>query len=88
MNLTIDLSEQNAAILEAQARAARMPANDYLSKIVARVLDHQRNRNVEDLDAHLADMASRVAKETTSAQMEEALEEALIQVRPHRTWQS
>ena len=62
MNLTIDVSEQNAAILEAQARAARMPANDYLAKIVARVLDNQRSRNAANLDQHLAEMASRVAR--------------------------
>jgi len=62
MNLTIDVSEQNAAILEAQARAARMPANDYLAKIVARVLDNQRSRIAANLDQHLAEMASRVAR--------------------------
>jgi hypothetical protein len=33
-------------------------------------------------------MAARIAKETTPAEMEAALEEALTQVRPHRTWQS
>jgi len=88
MNLTIDVSEQNAAILEAQARAARMPANDYLAKIVARVLDNQRSRNAANLDQHLAEMASRVAEETTPAEMVAALEEALTQVRPHRAWQS
>jgi hypothetical protein len=38
MNVTIDLSEQNAAALEAQARAAHMPPERYLSKIVARAL--------------------------------------------------
>ena len=31
MNLTIDLSEENAAALEAQARAARMSAERYLA---------------------------------------------------------
>ena len=41
MNLTIDLSEQNAAALEAQARAARMPAEHYLAHIVARALERQ-----------------------------------------------
>jgi hypothetical protein len=41
MNVTIDLSEQNAAALEAQARAAHMPPERYLSKIVARAL-HSR----------------------------------------------
>jgi len=38
LNLTIDLSEQNAAALEAQAREAHMPPESYLSKIVARAL--------------------------------------------------
>ena len=41
MNMTIDLSEQNAAALEAQARAAHMPPASYLSKIVARALHSQ-----------------------------------------------
>jgi hypothetical protein len=38
MNVTIDLSEQNAAALEAQARAAHMPPDRDLSKIVAQAL--------------------------------------------------
>jgi hypothetical protein len=42
VNVTIDLSEQNAAALEAQARAAHMPPESYLSKIVARALHSQR----------------------------------------------
>jgi hypothetical protein len=41
MNVTIDLSEQNAAALEAQARAAHMPTESYLSKIVAQALHSQ-----------------------------------------------
>jgi len=41
MNVTIDLSEQSAAALEAQARAAHMPPERYLSKIVARALHSQ-----------------------------------------------
>ena len=41
MNVTIDLSEQNAAALEAQARAAHMPPEIYLSKIVTRALHSQ-----------------------------------------------
>src|SRR5580704_4661348 len=45
MNLTIDLSEQDAAVLEAQARAARMSAERYLSQIVARALERQHRRN-------------------------------------------
>ena len=41
MNVTIELSEQSAAVLEAQARAAHMPPESYLSKIVARALHSQ-----------------------------------------------
>jgi hypothetical protein len=41
MNMTIELSEQNAAALEAQARAAHMPPESYLSKIVVRALHDQ-----------------------------------------------
>jgi hypothetical protein len=50
-----------------------MPAKDYLSKIVARVLDQQRSRKTENLDQHLADMAARIAKETTPAEMKPPL---------------
>jgi hypothetical protein len=43
MNVTIELSEQNAAVLEAQARAAHMPPESYLSKIVVRALLSQHS---------------------------------------------
>lgn len=38
MHVTIDLSERNAAVLEAQARAAHMPKESYLREIVERAL--------------------------------------------------
>jgi hypothetical protein len=41
MNVSVDLSEQSAAVLEAQARAAHMPPERCLSKIVARALRSQ-----------------------------------------------
>jgi len=45
MNVTIHLSEQNAAALEAQALAAHMPPESYLHCVVARALqDNQRGR--------------------------------------------
>jgi hypothetical protein len=87
MNLTIALSEQNAAALEAQARAARMPADRYLAQIVARALERQHRRDAENLEKHLDYMASQVVRETTTEEMEAALQEALNQVRPHRNWQ-
>jgi hypothetical protein len=87
MNLTIDLSEQYAAALEAQARAARMPTERYLAHIVARALERQRRRDAESLDHHLTYMASQVLPETTPEEMEAALDEALSNIRPHRSWQ-
>jgi hypothetical protein len=41
MHVTIDLSEQNAATLEAQARAAHMPKESYLRELVERALHGQ-----------------------------------------------
>jgi hypothetical protein len=41
MHLAVDLSEQNAAALEAQARAAGMPAERNLAHIVARALERE-----------------------------------------------
>ena len=87
MNLTIDLSEQNAAALEAQACAARMPADRYLAHIVALALERQHRRDTGNLAQHLEYMASQVAPETTTEEMEAALQEALTQVRPHPSWQ-
>jgi non-ribosomal peptide synthetase component F len=88
LNLTIDLSEQDAAALEAQARAARMPADRYLAQIVTRALERQHRRDAEKLEKHLDYMAAQVAPETTTEEMEAALQEALSLVRPHRNWQS
>lgn len=87
MNLTISLSEQNAAALEAQARTARMPAERYLAHIVARALERQHRQDAENLRKHLDYMASRVAPETATEEMESALQEALAHVRPRRSWQ-
>jgi len=87
MNLTIDLSEQNAAALEAQARAARMPTDRYLAEIVAHALERKHRQDAENLAQHLDLMASQCAPETTAAEMEAAIEEALTSVRPLRTWQ-
>lgn len=87
MNLTIDLSEQNAAALEAQARAARMPAERYLAQIVERALERQHRRDAENLGLHLDYMASQVGPDTTTEEMEAALQEALTHVRPRRSRQ-
>ena len=87
MNLTIDLSEQNAAALGAHARAAHMPPDRYLAHIVAQALERQRRSNAENLEKRLDHMASQVTPETTTEEMEAALHEALTHLRPHRSWQ-
>lgn len=86
MNLTIDLPEQKAAVLEAQARAAHMPTERYLARIVERALDNRHRDDAEGLERHLDHMASKVAPETTTEEMEAALAKALEQVRPQRNW--
>jgi len=85
MNLTIDLSDQNAAELEAQARAARMPADRYLAEIIAHALESRHRDKVHKLEEHLDTIASHVVPGTTAEQMEAALQEALDHVRQHRT---
>jgi hypothetical protein len=88
MNLTIDLSEQKAAALEAQARAMNMPTERYLAEIVERALDRQHRRDAAALERHLDYMASKVVPDTTPDEMETALAEALAHVRPQRIWHS
>lgn len=88
MNVTIDLAEDNAAALGSQARAAHMPTERYLAHIVERALQRRHRRVVAQLDQHLKDMASQTRPETTSEDVEAALEEALASVRPRRNWRS
>ena len=88
MNLTISLSEQNAAELEAQARAARMPADRYLAEIIAHALESQHRNKVRKLEEHLDTMASHMVPGTTAEQMEAALQDALDRVRQRRTLQT
>lgn len=87
MNVTIGLSDQNAAELEAQARAAHMPADRYLAEIIAHALENQHRNKVRTLEEHLDTMASHAVPGTTAEQMEAALQEALDHVRQRRTLQ-
>jgi len=87
MNMTVDLPEQYAAALEAQARAAGMPTERYLAHIVARALEGQHRRAIENLEHHLDFMAPQVVPEKTPEEMEAALADALADVRPRRNWQ-
>ena len=84
MNIMIGLSDQNAAELEAQARAARMPPDRYLAEIIARALESRHKAKVQKLEQHLESMASHVVPGTTAEEMETALQEALDHVRQQR----
>ena len=87
MSISIDLSEHNAAELEAAAREANMSADRYLAKIVSHALETRHRSKVQKLEEQLDYMASRVVPGTTADEMEAALEEALVHVRQHRTLQ-
>ena len=84
MNVTIELSDDNAAALACQARAAKMPTERYLADIIEGTLQRRRRWAVDRLERHLDDMASRISPETTFQEMEAALDEALVAVRPRR----
>ena len=87
MNLTIDLSDQNAAELEAQARAAHMQADRYLTQLVSRALETRRKNKVLNLEKHVDYRASQVGPGTMADEREAALAEALDHVRQQRSRQ-
>lgn len=85
--VTIELSEKDAAVLASQAQAVHMAPERYLSEIVSRALERQQRSAAADLAGHLDVMAARILPGTTAEEMEAALEEALAAVRPRRSWQ-
>jgi len=87
MSVTLDLPKDVEAALASQARAAQMPTDQYLAKIVEHAVALRRRRAADELARQLDVMASHVPPETTQEQMETAPEEALAAVRPKRNWQ-
>ena len=47
---------------------------------------NEQQRNAENLERHLDYLSSQVAAETTDAEMEDALQEALTKARLERNW--
>lgn len=86
MSMTLELPKDVEAALAFQARAARMPTEEYLAKIVERAVENRRRLAAEQLSRHLDVMAGHVMPETSPEQMESALNDALAAVRPHRNW--
>jgi hypothetical protein len=86
-HVTIDLSDKDAAVLAVLARTARMSPEGFLSHIISSALERQKSRTAEQLAHHLDMMAAQIRLDTTSEDMEAALEEALAAARPRRDWQ-
>jgi hypothetical protein len=86
MSLTIDLSKEVEAALAAQATAAQLPTERYVAELIEDALQRRRMQAAHTLEASLDDIAGALPPETTREQMETALEEALLAVRPRRHW--
>lgn len=84
--MTFELPKDVEAALAFQARAARMPSEEYLAKIVQRAVENRCRLAVEQLIRHLDVMADQVMPDTSPEQIEVALNDALAAVRPHRIW--
>ena len=86
MSMVLNLREDVEAALAFQARAAHMPTEQYLEKLVECAVENRRRMAAEQLRQHLDEMAECVAPDTAPEQMEAAFEDALSAVRPHRSW--
>ena len=86
MSMILELPKDIEAALAFQARAAHMPTETYLAKMVERAVENRRRMASEQLSHHLGVMADSVAPDTTTEQMEAAFDDALAAVRPHRGW--
>ncbi len=88
MSLTIDLPEEVEAALASQARAVSLPTERYLAQLIEQALERQRLRSTEALTKTLDQMACPNSLLATAEEMEAALEAALAEVRPQRSWRS
>jgi hypothetical protein len=86
MSLILELPKDIEAALAFQARAAHMPTEQYLAKMVERAVENRRRAAAEQLSHHLGVMAGYVAPDTTTEQMEAAFDDALAAARPQRGW--
>jgi HAMP domain-containing protein len=87
MSVTIELPPQIEAALASHARAANMATDRYVAAIVERAVEIQQRRAVERLADHVNSMSSQMPADTTPAEMDAALDEALEHVRPLRRWE-
>jgi hypothetical protein len=95
MSLIIDLAPHEQKALEAKARARGVSPEVYARQALRRTLllsgcvfpapeGEERRRAADRLMQHLDAMAEKVTPETSPAEMEAAIDEALAEVRPRR----
>ena len=84
MSMILELPKDVEAALAFQARAAQMPTELYLAKLVELAVANRRRAAGEQLRRHLDVMADSLNPDTTAEQMEAALDKALAAVRPIR----
>ena len=86
MSMILELPKDVETALAFQARAAHMPTEQYLAKLVELAVANRRRVATEQLRRHLDVMADSLNPDTTPEQMEAALDDALAAVRPLRAW--
>ena len=95
MTLKIDLRPEEEQALAAKAQERGVSPEDYARQVLRRTLrltgrvfpapeGVERRRAADRLMRHLDAMAEKVTPQTTPAEMEAAIDEALAQVRPPR----
>lgn len=75
------------AALYAQARAVHMPTEDYLVRLMERALQRRQAQSSANLQNIIDQMATQVVPGATAEELEAALDAALAEVRPRRSWQ-
>jgi len=95
MSLIIDLAPDEQKALEVKARARGVSPEDYARQVLRRTLllsgrvfpapeGEERRQAADRLMKHLDAMTQKVTPETTPAEMEAAIDEALAYLGPRR----
>lgn len=84
MSMIVELSKDVEAALAVQAKAAQLPTEVFLAKMVELAVENRRRIAVEQLRQHLGVMAESIPAETTPDEMERAFEDAFAAIRPMR----
>ena len=97
MSLVIDLSPEEEGALAARAHARGVSPERYARHLLRRNLllggrllpgpeGKERQRAAERLSRHIGDMAGKIAPDTSSEEMDAAIDEALTRAGTRREW--